>query len=479
MKDSVLGKLIASFSAADRRRFRSYIHSPFFNQQERMQRATDYLLDYAPEEWQRDAFIQRVWAGEHPTQTTFHNTTSDLARHVLRYLSLLRWEGQTVAVESCTTDALLDRELYDLLPRQLQREQRAVERYPFADGEGFRQKAKLAYQYDRWELYREKRTYSPYLQAQADALDVYYQLEKWRLACDMVSRNLVVQANYNLQFIKPFVRFYQENPEYLAQNPSLDLYYALYELLRESPDREHYQRVQRKLTRTLDQFPPEEQRNLYSYLLNFCVRQINSGDGSFYQKVLDLYKWLLDREIIVKNGMITQWTYTNIITAGIRLHDYEWTERFIRDYQSYLQPDQRHNVYTYNLVNLYFERGFFDQALSTLQEVQFTDTFYQVAARLIQLRIYYLEETVEPFFSLTLSTERFLERNKHLSDYQKKSNQNFIRFIKRLFKLKIRIHERDRKRYKEQYQRLKTGINGVDVLTHRGWLARQLEVLNA
>jgi len=473
MQNTLLGKMIVDFSAPDRRRFRELVYSPFFNKHQPTRQLADYLLDTNPEDWDRKDIESTLWPGEKHPPTALNNLFSDLLKLANTYLQLANLEEEPALAEDLVTDALLKRELHDHLPRQLRRQQRVVQKDLRIDADGYWQRAALAEKQDRWELNREKRAFNPHLQQRADDLDVYYQIQKWRLACDMLSRNMVVKARYELHFVEPFEAHYRAHPDYPAAHPAIDLYYALYRLLHWDPKHDLYREVRRKLERYLDRFPQPEQRTLYSYLLNYGVRQINSGDGRYYQEVLDLYKWLLDKEIIFKNGYLTQWTYTNIITAGIRLQDYDWTEQFIRSYQSYLLPEVRGNVYSYNLVNLYFERGDYQEALATLQEVSFTDAFYQLAARQIQLRIYYLEETVEPFFSLILSTERFLSRNKQLSDYQKKGSQTFLRLIKRLFKLKIRPHERERKRYRDQWSRLKSAINEAEVLTHRRWLAGQ------
>lgn len=131
-------------------------------------------------------------------------------------------------------------------------------------------------------------------------------------------------------------------------------------------DDEAYLQLKDLLKTHLKLISQQELRLLYTYVLNFAVLRINSGETRYYQEILLLYKLLLDEAIIFKNGTLTQWTFTNIITAGIRTRDYEWTERFIENYQHYLTPDVRQNVYTYNLVNLYFEKKDYPSAFEPL-----------------------------------------------------------------------------------------------------------------
>jgi tetratricopeptide (TPR) repeat protein len=212
-------------------------------------------------------------------------------------------------------------------------------------------------------------------------------------------------------------------------------------------------------------------------LLNYCVRQINTGAPDYYEEILSLYTFLLEKQLLEQRGKLTQWTFINILTAGLRLKNYTWTEQFIRNYKSALAPDNQENVYAYSLASLYFEKGELDRALQLLQEVVFTDAFYQVAAKIIQLKIYYLHQEYDAFFSLSLATQRFLSRNRQLSAYQKKSNLNFLKIIKRLFQLKNKADYLKRNRYQEQLLKLKERIQNTDALGNRKWLVEAVDQL--
>ncbi len=96
-----------------------------------------------------------------------------------------------------------------------------------------------------------------------------------------------------------------------------------------------------------------------------------------------------------------------------------------------------------------------------------------MAARIIQLKIYYLSEEWEAFGSLVLATQRFLSRNKQLSAYQKKSNLNFLRIINRLFKFKMKTKYLGRKGLQEQKEKLIIRINETHPLGNKGWLKEQ------
>ncbi|MEO0341703.1 MAG: hypothetical protein AAF242_21170, partial [Bacteroidota bacterium] len=351
-----------------------------------------------------------------------------------------------------------------------------AEKSTLRDGLYFLTKKFISETEDYLEIIQEKRKYNPYLQEQNDQLDQYYHQEKLRLGIDMFSRNIVVNAKYKPTFFDRILEQIQNNDD-LSNNPNLQVYKATFTMINSPENTGHYFQMKSLLEEHIQRFPEREQLALHSYMLNYCVRKINSGATEFYAEVLELYKLLLNEGLLLVDGFLTQWTYINIVTAGLRLKNFAWTEQFIYQYKSALMKEYQENVFNYSLVSLYFEKGDWGSALELLQQVDFTDGFYQMAARITQLKIYYLSEEWEAFGSLILATQRFLSRNKQLSTYQKKSNLNFLRIINRLFKFKMKAKYLGRKRFQEQQEKILIRINETHPLGNKSWLKEQYYLL--
>jgi hypothetical protein len=286
----------------------------------------------------------------------------------------------------------------------------------------------------------------------------------------MHSRKNIVNLEYQSPYLETILQHYEKHPEQLEAHPALNVYFLALRMIQQPASSNAYFAVKALLEQHFTIFPISELRTLYSYLLNYCVRQINTGSLNYYEEILRLYTFLLEKQLLEQRGKLTQWTFINILTAGLRLKNYTWTEQFIHQYKNALSPDNRENVYAYSLASLYFEKGELDRALQLLQEVVFTDAFYQVTAKIIQLKIYYLQQEYNAFFSLSLATQRYLSRNRQLSAYQKKSNLNFLKIVKRLFQLKNKADYLKQNRYQEQLAKLKERIQNTDALGNRKWL---------
>ena len=474
MKKNRFLDLYQNFTVKERKQFVLYVHSVFFNQNKNLQtliKAIEQCVKAKKVVDKREVYAL-CFSHEAYNELKYNNLISDLLYLLYDFLAQSRYTREKVLQKQLLIRTLLDQEYLEPCVMHLERYTQLQEAQTWQDSNYWYAAYQLQDLQDQHLMSQEKRTYTPHLQSRSNALDRFYQLEKIKIACDMASRSTAVKADYHCAFIDDIIHWYQEHPQELAIFPAFQLYLAAYNMFIHKDDKTYLQ-LKNLLQTHLKLIPQQELRLLYTYVLNFAVLRINSGETKYYQEILLLYKLLLDEAIIFKNGTLTQWTFTNIITAGIRTRDYEWTERFIEDYQHYLTPDVRQNVYTYNLVSLYFEKKDYPSALRMLHDVEFTDAFYHLAAKLIQLKTYYLLAEHEALLALINATRRFVQRNRQLSDYQKKSSLNFLHILQRLSQLQYAaMNIRDAGKFKKQ---LGNDLEVLQPLANKQWLEEVLE----
>ncbi len=99
----------------------------------------------------------------------------------------------------------------------------------------------------------------------------------------------------------------------------------------------------------------------------------------------------------------------------------------MEDQKRFLLSSERENAYTYNLANVYFNSGEYSRSLKLLQQVEFSDVYYQSDSKSILLKTYFELEETESFFYHATAFRTFLKRNKLISDYQRTIYLNLIR----------------------------------------------------
>ncbi len=479
MEKAKLSDLLKALSTRERTRFREMALSPFFNKNPKITALLDFLLSFAPDFSSPKLTKERAYRAVYGQGSTFNelrinNLISDTLQLGYQLLAQLELSNRPALERELLLNPLLDRRASRHLRQNARRMKQLTRQLPFRSVQHLHQTVQEAYLLDRAELLRAPRRYNPYLQAHSDQLDLYFSCQKLRAACDMASRNRAINAGYSCQYIDTVLSWHQQPGSPLRQWPAITVYAEAYAML--TTDKEaHYRQLKVLLQGHRGLFPQEELQDLYDYLQNFCVKQINSGHTAYYREILENYKEMLAQGLLHRQGMLTQWTYINIATAGIRLQEFEWTEWFLRTYREELDPENRENVFTYNLAALQFEQSAYHKTLQTLQDVDFSDAFYHMSAKIIQLKSYYELGEEEALLALLEASRKYIRRNRQLSAYQKKSNQHFLKAIGWLQKAKSR-----RRQFGSAAPELplRSDIQALEPVNNKGWLldkARQLE----
>ncbi len=439
MEDSKLIAVLKTLSNKELNRFAEYLNSPYFNKNESLTILFDYLKKLAPN-FNNHYLISRSYIfeylyGSRPYDELFlNNILSRLLRLLLEFLAQEEYYNKPNT-----------QELYIL--KQL-RQRKLPEKYISASLKKIAQNNKqsaefLFYCWDNFLLHRELdlqflskggRVYNEHLQLKNHQLDILFIGEKLKIACDMLSRNIVAKVNYNPTFLVEIQQlFAQQTAHPLLQEPLIAIYYGILTTIQNPNDENNYLILCDILYQYYQQFSKEELMDMYGYLLNYCIRQINEGKTKFYEDVWKHYLFLVAQRIIYINNLLPAWEYKNIITTALRLKKYAEAEAFANQYKADLPEDIRDNAHNYNLAAIYYGQKQYKKALLMLHNVDFSDATYYLGAKIIQIKSYYELNETEALYSLIDSFFVYLRRNKLISDYIRQANHNFLRFVKKLY----------------------------------------------
>lgn len=464
--------VLSSLSSKEKKAFEAYIIAPLFNKNERLICLYHQLEKNNLTIPSKENLFAYIFEKELFNELKLNNAFSDLLRLLYDFLIHQRLHKQSLLQQITLMDCLIERNIHKPIKRitkkcltlQAQSQEKSHHHY--------HESLQLLEQLDRLSLLQGQRSQPEQLQQMSDMLDVYYFCNKLRIACEMASRARLANQKYEPKLIETVLAAIESQPALLLQAPALQIYHALYELLTQ-PSIEQYDFLKATVYQFQAVLPKNELRDVFIYLLNFSVRQINYGNSTYYKEILNICQRMMEQGILLEYNQLTKWTFINATTAGIRLKSFEWTARFIKDYQQYLKKEERENTVDYQLASLYFAKGDYNKTLRLLQQVEFTDTFYQASARIIQLKVFYELEETEPFFALTKSIKGVLRRKRNLSDYHRMSYSNFVKVVKAIYEL--RLLPKYQKRLK--HQKVKDLLDHLQPLTNKEWLAEKYERL--
>ena len=244
------------------------------------------------------------------------------------------------------------------------------------------------------------------------------------------------------------------------------IYHQAYKALSEPEQEQAFEELLILIEDHWQKFPPDEAMDIYLLAINYCIRQLNRGHRIYIRKAFDLYRKGLERKVLLDHGVISKFTYKNVLMLAIGLQEWDWAEAFLEQYKNHLPLKERENIYRYNLAIFYFRKPDYDKAMPLLQQVTFQDVLYNLNARTMLLQIYYELEEFDALDSLLDSFRAFIRRHKELG-YHKENYTNLISFVRQMRSLPPNAHK--------EKQQLKNEIEATASLAEKRWLLRQLQ----
>lgn len=334
---------------------------------------------------------------------------------------------------------------------------------PYRHAEYFDAQAAIEYELYQYQS-AGQRTEALNWQELSNQTDTAFIARKLRQACFALSHQMVYSTGYNFGLLD-MVLAHMRDSEALQAIPSVGLYYFCYLFLTEAEGEPFFREFKPRLLANLGQLPVDEQRNLHLLALNFCIRKINQSTPAYFREALDLYKSALNAELLLENGQLSHFAYSNIAAIAIKVGDTAWVEQFIHQYAPFLEKKHRDAAFHLNLARLEYVRQNMRAALQHLQQADYKDLINNLIAKTLQLKIYYETGEYDALDAHLQSMQTFIRRQRVIG-YHKTNYQNIVRFGRRLLQLNPNSRQ-DR-------QALRLRIESEPVLTEREWFLEML-----
>jgi hypothetical protein len=328
-----------------------------------------------------------------------------------------------------------------------------------ASGDLFLAKFQWAETKERHFNRQRLRKYNQNLQSAADHLDQYYFLHRLRIACAMLDRQAILQSQYEHNLSPQWITHLEQHAFFRA--PVIQLYYTIYQALADEQEEAYFEKLKQGIQELSGKISLSDCRDIYLFAINYCARKIRQGESKFVGEALNLYRSGITNGIFIEDGVLSPWTFTNVVKLSLRKKEYLAIEEFITTYAPLLPDDFRENALHYNLAELYYYTGRFEKAQQELLQVAYSDLNYYLGARVLLAKIYYETDTEEPLLALLASFIMFLRRNKELSQNLKHTYLNFCQLLFQIIRQPA-----------SKLEKVHAKILSTELLTDRSWLEK-------
>ncbi|MEM6343362.1 MAG: hypothetical protein AAF927_05760 [Bacteroidota bacterium] len=467
MKEPLLTQMLTKLSASDLDEFDLFLQSPLFNKVKRLHLFFQTL--------RREAFRtarEKVYRQIYPEAKDFdaqkwYEACSQLRRLLEQYLAWRQFDREP----SPPLQTLMDLRMDQTFEKQLKRSRRELAHQSQRDSRFFQRQFELGAAADAYFGLQQKRAPDENLETLVEGLDLYYLTEKLKYSCEMLNRNNILQPRYDPKFCADLIKLLEGGAyPYLAE-PIIAIYYQIFSMLSKEENESHFQKLVQLLQKHGASFEAQEANAMYTYAQNYCVRQINKGQRDYLEPYFELGLDMLAKDLLLEDGYLPHWHYKNLITVGTRLQRYDWVADFLDAYRERLSPAFQESAYYYNLAAFHYERALLSEAMRFLQQVDFPDVFYNLAARTLQLKIFLESKDYDSLHYHAKAFRHFLRRNRAIGSDRRKLYETFIRLTLAISRWQV-MPEGERRNQKG------TGISlqlqAQSALIEKAWLLKQM-----
>jgi len=436
MNKSQLINILKTFSAKDIREMRKWLLSPAHNQRQDVVQLFDFFFknNHLSKEdcLEKPYAFSWIYSKETYDDAKMRQVMFFLLKAIENFLIYQELYQDEINAKNILSKVYRKRKLDKLFEKNIKQSEHLLEKTIIQNE---------TYHRNEYQLHLEKYNYqsrvnrlSQNLQEVSDTLDIAFLAGKLRQYCLMLSHQSVYQKEYTIGLLKNILPLIHQQ-DYI-KIPAIATYYFIYKTLTEKENEAHYFQLKEQIKENGHYFPFAEIRDIYLMTINYCIGRMNAGNESFIREAFELYQLGFEKKILIENNSITRVTFHNVISIGLKLKEFKIVEKFIEENQQYLSDKHREGFLNYSLARVHYEKKDYTIAMKLLvQEVHYDDILIGLTAKKMLSWMYYEEEEFDALESLIESMRTYIQRKK-IMGYHKANFKNYIRFIKKLLKVK-------------------------------------------
>ncbi len=462
MYKSKLIEIFSALSKTEQNRLKKFVHSPYHNTHEEVHRLLDYLMDNKSYRIE-DAF-KRVFPKMPYRPQKIRNTMSYLQKLIDKFLVYEALETKEAVRNKMLLSVYRTKKLEKCFKSTLKYSESLLNKSQYKDA---------AYYYLDYELQQEqflfaeekKRLEAKNVQEVLNSFDIFYIANKLKYCVTALTHQNIFRTKYELRIVEPILE--QIEKEGWLKYPFIAVYYHSYKAMTDFDNIEAFFQLKATFLEHSHLFRTGELKDLYITAISFCIKHLNLGREEFTVEIFDLYKSGLINGVLAEDGKLSRFTYKNIVTIGLKCGNFDWVRQFISDYAPYLNVTHRESYTNYNLAKLHYMTGDYKQSMKMFLTLGNTDRELIMGTKVSLLKIYYEQGEYDALESLLESFRAYIKRNRELSDYQKQSYLNLIRYLQ-----KVQNHNFYDKKVQ---QKLLEEVRNEPQLPERQWIISQIK----
>jgi len=295
-------------------------------------------------------------------------------------------------------------------------------------------------------------------------LDLFFAHTKIKYGFEAINQNNLLGKKYNLYFWDITKKLIDER---VIPNSNLSMFlYSRILKLKDFSTQEDFIKVKQFYFEKFDVLCRNERKSPLISLLNFAMEQYKMGKQAYLNEMLDLYKFGLEKDILLKNGLLSINDFRNIVVISTTLFEFDWAKSFVNSKAHLLPEKYRQNAILINKAQIESSLKNNNTVIELLRDTNFNNVHENLTARSLMMRSYY---NLKEFISLNSFLEshyKYVKRNNSISEKEKLPFINMMKFMK------ILVAENFKKTNKNK---LISKLNELQPINCKSWFQNRID----
>ena len=481
MLNRKLLEVLSHLTAAEKKRLRLFLQSPYFNNTSNSDEIVslyDLIIRHNAEETHpalsKEAVFNLFFPGktfQEKSKSPLDSLTSELFGLVRRFLSQVELEKENEEVQEYLALAKFYRKFAfeDRYWQTIGSIRKLQDGSPWRDAK---------YYFNQFRLEEEELLFRGLYNSFADDvnlvavhrnLDIYYSILKLDFTCALVYQQQFtpIEQLPTYAIVENVLSLTHDGgPFDIAIN---NVYRKLMEILKDSDEEFAVEALEAFIEEHKGQIPFEKMKEFSTYLqFLWSQRYRKSGGGISLQNTFNIYKKNLEQGYCYFDGLIQLYDFRNLVIIGLKLGEFEWVKNFLSTHTTEKICGTRYpaEAYSLNMAEYHFYLKQYDEALEGLTYRLFENPLFSLLSDVLLVKIYY--ETNNDLLEFRMKALDQKVRRSKLSPIEKNRYLNFLRKLDKIIKYVWQPRNTKRLQLIEE-------IKTTPEIIAREWLLEKLE----
>lgn len=430
--------VLRCLSPEELKKLSDYLNSPIFNKRKLISDLYEIYKnnypDFENKNFTKEKVFSKLFPGKKYNDENFRNLNSILFKLTEDFLSFINYSRNPLTLKRHLLSEINHKRILTVFEKNFEESKKVLYESHGKD---------LDYFFDEYDLFLKKDLYNSIINkfSKEDIMKseknliCFFVMKLLEIHCYILYECRILGMDKILYVNDSFAdELLKRIPVEISTLPQVQIYYNAFKL-EQTNNIKYYDKLKQLLSNFGNLINKEKHYNNYVLMIEFIKRKYSSRDIKTTAELFQLRKEIVDKNLMMEK-VITNIFYWNLVKSGTRGGEFEWTYKFINNYENYLIPKYREITKELCLGQYYFEKKEFRNALSHSAKVKYEDNFYNLEVKNLTSKIYFETGQYESLISLISSYRMYLSKNRTLSKKDSDAHVLFLNFLDKLLRIR-------------------------------------------